>query len=90
MANATHEAALTARDTTRGIRDTVKDVEKSGVVSDTAKAMDEAASAAAETARAAKGTALQLPKGAPKTRKMVKRGARHATREANAEGHQAE
>ena len=43
--------ALTARDTTRDIRDTVKDVEKSGVVSDTAGAMDEQPAAGAETAR---------------------------------------
>ncbi len=42
--------------------------------------MDETLTAVAETGRAAKGTALQLPRAAPKTKKMAKSGARKAKR----------
>ena len=72
MVEAVHDAAITARDSTKDICDTAKEVKDSHIIEDTAKAVEQTAAAANETLQATtQDRSKQLQRGAPKTSRAV-------------------
>jgi methyl-accepting chemotaxis protein len=73
LTTAIQEAMIAARDTTREISDTAKDLRDRGIIKDTASTIDETTQAARDIAETVKTTAQQVKEAAPETIETVKK-----------------
>jgi methyl-accepting chemotaxis protein len=75
LATAVHEAMIAARDTTKEISETAKELKERGVIKGTAVSVDETAIAAHEISETVKHTAQQIGESVPVTSETLKEAA---------------